>query len=71
MKLLDSHTKKLLEFTGMIKIKHLGLKMLVTRLRMTYSPQPAAITKNTAELNELIGKFPAALKPDYDWIISL
>jgi len=71
MQLNNMQTKKLLEHTGTFQINHLALKMLTTRLRMTYKANPESLTKDTAEINALINKFPQVMKPDYDWIVSL
>ena len=67
----DVQTKKLLEYSGNFKINHLALRMLITRLRMAYKSAPDSLSKNTAEINALITKFPQVMKPDYDWIASL
>ena len=72
MELNDVQTKKLLEHAGTFQIKHLALRMLITRLKMAYRSNPSApLSKSTAEINALLSKFPQMIKPDYDWIINL
>jgi len=71
MQLNNIQTKKLLEHTGAFKINHLALRMLITRLKMIYKSNPDSISKNTAEINALISKFPQVMTPDYEWITSL
>ncbi|MDR1509250.1 MAG: hypothetical protein LBS53_06390 [Synergistaceae bacterium] len=73
MKLSDTQTKKLLEYSGPPQLKQLALNMALTRLKKYYKeePTPVALNKCTSELNGIFEKFAAIMKTDYDWIISL
>jgi hypothetical protein len=73
MKLDDSQTKKLLEFTGQPQLNQLSLKMALTRLKGLYklNPTPDTISKCTSDLNALLEKFSMIMKSDYEWIIKL
>jgi hypothetical protein len=73
MKLNDSQTKKLLEYTGQVQIKQLALNMALTRLKARYKldSTPAAISKCTADLNAIFDKFAPIMENDYNWIVKL
>ncbi|MDR3239622.1 MAG: hypothetical protein LBT44_05995 [Clostridiales bacterium] len=73
MRLRDSQTKKLLEFSGQIKLKQLAMNMALTRLKGLYkqNPTPSTISKCTSDLNALLQKFASIMKDDYEWIVSL
>jgi hypothetical protein len=73
VKLSDSQTKKLLEYTGQIQLKQLALNMALTRLKTRYKTDssPDTITQCTKDLNAIFEKFEAIMGNDYDWIIKL
>jgi hypothetical protein len=71
MSLSDAQVKKLLEFKGTPKINQLSLNMALTRLKMTYKSNPAALSQCTKEINTLLGKYASILEADYRWIASL
>lgn len=73
MELNDAQTKKLLEYSGQIRIKQLKLNMALTRLKGIYknNPTPATVSKCTAELNAIFSSLAIIMKSDYEWIIKL
>jgi hypothetical protein len=73
VKLNDSQTKKLLEYTGQVQLKQLALNMALTRLKTRYKSDstPATISKCTEDLNAIFDKFASIMESDYNWIVKL
>ena len=73
MQLTDDQTKKLLEYSGAIKLQQLALSMALTRLKGIYKADasPATLTKCCEDLNAILAKFPNIMKSDYTQIINL
>jgi hypothetical protein len=73
VRLNDSQTRKLLEYTGQMQIKQLALNMALTRLKTRYKLEstPAVVSKCTEDLNAIFEKFSTIMENDYNWITKL